>query len=103
MYNNFFPLKELHNDKNIKPKKPWVTWDILKLIKKKNRLYKLYLKNPSESRKNKYKKCRNDVNTMLRRSKRKYYYDKFESVKNNLKKTWSIINDILGKKENYTK
>lgn len=47
----------------------------------------------------KYKRCRNDVyNNILLCSKRKYYHDRFESVQNNLKKTWSIINEVLGRK-----
>ena len=99
LYDKYLPLIERKNDTKNNPKKPWVTFDILKLIKKKNRLYKQYMRNPCERRQKKYKKCRNKLNSLLRRSKRKYYKDKFDTVRNNAKKTWSMINEILGNKK----
>ena len=39
---------------------------------------------------------------MIRSSKRNYYFDKFNAVKSDLKKTWTLVNSILGKKKAVT-
>jgi hypothetical protein len=36
---------------------------------------------------------------LIRKSKRKYYYSKFESAKNNMKETWETINNVIGKQK----
>ena len=86
IYNTCFPI-EVITFKNKRKDKPWFTNDIRKMCKKKNRLYKLYLKNPTIYRKNVYKKCRNKVNNMIKSAKRVYYTNQFQNSKGNMKKT----------------
>ena len=45
----------------------------------------------------KYKAYKNKLNHLLRISERKYYYDKFKSVKENLGSTWKLIKKVLNK------
>ena len=44
-----------------------------------------------------YKAYKNKLNHLLRISERKYYYDKFESVKGNLGSSWKLIKKVLNK------
>ena len=77
--------------------KPWITPGIIKSIKTRNKLYKIFIKQPTEGNKNKYTKYRNKLTHVIRSSTKKYYSDKFNSCKNNIKNTWRTINEILGK------
>ena len=52
---------------------------------------------PSMERLQKFKAYKNKLNTLIRKSKRKYFFNKFEKVKNNMKQTWQTINDIMGR------
>ena len=87
-------LKRLNsNPKNIKP---WVTKGILKSIKRKNLLYKSYIKSPSIYKK-KFATYRNKLNHLLRLSKKHYIDKKIKESENNNKETWKIINSLLNK------
>lgn len=66
------------------------------MIRKKKRLYRLYFKNPLT--KNNIKGVAMMLIIFYDVIKRNYYHDKFESVRSNLKKTWSIINEVLLRK-----
>ena len=52
------------------------------------------------SNRSKYTAYRNKLTTLLRSSKQSYYYNIFQKYKHDFKKTWSQINEILGKKKN---
>ena len=97
LYDECFPIKSAH--KKMQFKKQWITHDLLKLCHKRSRLYKKYLKNPTEIRHQKYKRYRNFVTSKLREAKREYYRHKFNEVKNNSKSTWNLINLLLNKKK----
>ena len=87
--------------KNIKP---WVTKGILKSIKKKNLLYKFYIKSPNITNKNKFTGYRNGLHHLLRLSKKHYIDKQIKESENNMKETWKIINSLLNKskdKNNY--
>ena len=66
-------------------------------MKKKNRLYKLYLKNRTEYRKSAYKRVRNKVVDMIKHAKKEYYKNQLSKAKGNMSKTWNVINTALGK------
>ena len=98
-YNNSFPLISTYHKRRIKDN-PWCTKDIRKLIKKKCKMYKLYIKNPTSYRKNLYKKYRNEVTNKIKLAKKEYYKNKLNNANRNSKKTWDVINTALGKKCN---
>ena len=94
-YNNFIKSKSI---------KPWVTKGILKSIKRKNLLYKSYIKSPNITNKKKFATYRNKLNHLLRLSKKHYIEKKIKESENNMKETWKIINSLLNKsKDNNTK
>ena len=79
-------------------KKPWITKDIIHHIKKRQNYYILYRKNIIS--KEVYQKYRNFVTLEIRKSKIKYYNNKFEEVKRDIKQTWRLINNVLKPKSN---
>ena len=97
LYNKHFPLVTMKRKK--KNKRPWVTKKILKMIKKKNKLYKKFCTSRLASDERKFKIFRNNLITTLRTSKQEYYKSILKMNKNNIKKTWQTINKLLGKKK----
>lgn len=61
----------------------------------KHVLFKQY-KNNSVSY-NMYNQYKNNLNRIIKKYKKSYYANKFISCRNNVKKTWKIINNILSK------
>ena len=98
LYNKHLPIQTNKSGKR-QSKKPWVSREILKLIDKKNKCYKKYILSPLDTNFDKYKKIRNKVTSSLRRAKKEYYFQKFDSIKQNSKLTWKLINDVLGKQK----
>jgi hypothetical protein len=100
LYKKCFPIK------NIKKKyycqKPWLTEGLKQSIRYKNILYKKYIKNPTILEKD-YKMYRNKLNQLLRYAERCHYQELIINNKNNLKKTWSAIKEIINKKVNSPK
>ncbi len=99
LYDECIPLKKHTRNKKKEPTSPWITKGLLRSINKKNKLYKQYLKNPSENLLQTFKTYKNKLQMLIRKSKRKYYYSKFESAKSNMKETWETINNVLGKQK----
>ena len=85
-----------HKGKNIS--KPWITKDLLLLIKKKNSLYKRWQKSPLCVRlKQKYTITRNLLSRQLRNAKHNYFMKAFENCTNS-KQIWDLVNsELLGK------
>ena len=99
IYNSSLPVKRKSLKPHYKTRKPWLTNGIKCSIKHKNKLYAHYKKYPSQSNKKLYKEYRNMLTRSLRRTERTYYDILLIDNKNNLKKTWSIIKDVINKKK----
>ena len=83
------------------PKNPWISSAIIKSIRKKHTLYKKYKSsNFNEEYGNKYKKYRNTLVTVIKNAKRLYYCNSFNYNKNDMRKTWETINELIGKSKN---
>ena len=100
LYNQCFPLVACR--KRNKTKQPWISNGILKSIRKKNKLYKTYLKIKTEKCKKKYLLYKNKLTHILRVAKKQYFIKLFSDLKGNMKKTWEQINSILGKTKKST-
>ena len=96
-----FPEKECLCSPKNKQYVPWMTSGLLTSRKRKLKLFHKKLKNPSEENKLKFKMY-NSLYTQLLRKSRKLHYDNiFKSYSNDCKKTWLVINDLLGRKKSY--
>ena len=73
--------------------KPWIDYEAkqkMKLRDKYLRLYKMGVMDRVT-----YARLRNEVTSMLRRRRIRYFEEKFEEVKYDMKRTWSVINGII--------
>ena len=94
------PLKKL-SPKEIKLKsKPWLSTDILKMIRIRNKIFARKKRQPNNMNcKRLYNLFRNRVNVELKKSKKRYYVDYFTEHVNNIKKTWDGIKNIVNLKK----
>ena len=93
------PLKT-PTEKEIKlQRKPWITNGILKSMTKRDIFYKDFVKEKNPQKKERlgtiYRSYRNLIVTLLRNSKKKYHTDYFEEHKENMKKTWDGIRNLI--------
>ena len=76
LYDKNMPLVKIKNKrKNNSQKIPWITKGILKSRKTENKLYKKFIKNPTQNNELTYKTYRNKFNK-LKNAAKKYYYNK---------------------------
>lgn len=97
-----FPVKTVRFNKYKHKLHNWTTDGILNSIKHRDKLYKqknsttkgtvLYLE-----RKNTLQAYNNILNKLIREAKSNYYGSKFDKYKNDSRKTWDTINEILHK------
>ena len=87
------------NKTNImKPRKDWVTKAIMISSKTKEKLYKIWKKDPTNDRKRAgYKKFTNILKDILNKAKESYDKKLVESNMNNIKSMWNDINQKIGK------
>ena len=94
-----FPLKTVKFNKNFHPKNRFMTSGLIISRSTKLSLYKQYLLNSSEVNQQKYKLYRNIYNRVLKLSKKLYYETNFNIHKKNPKKTWQLLNEMIGRKQ----
>ena len=89
-------LKPLSNRKFKQSLKPWITKGLLKSIKIKNALF-------ASGDIDKYKFYRNKIITLIQQSKKLYYHTYFTQHMNDMKKTWTGINEIMNRSKRKSK
>ena len=105
-YNNFFDLFSTAYEKNFpllktkvkmkidKNKSPWMTKCISKSTKRKHKLYKKYLQDPSVKNENKYKRYKNKLNHIINAAKKYYEWELIE-YKQDTRLLWKTLNEIM--------
>ena len=83
----------------------WITFGLLKLIEFRDNLYRELKKTPIDRDDYRNKKINlRTYNRIINRSKtylkKRYYAEKFHQLKNNIKLTWRLINEVLGNNPN---
>ena len=83
---------------------PWITSEILNMIKFKDQLYidhKCHRPDTDEYRRSKINLCNYSklLDRNIRLAKKAYYHKQFEKFKLDSRKTWETINDILSRKK----
>ncbi len=81
---------------------PWLTKGILKSINLKNKLYRQYIKNPSNTNREKYIKYRNKLTHIMRLSKRNHYTKLIKVSHGDSKKSWQVLNKVLNRGQKNT-
>ena len=83
--------------KNIEFKCAWYDRELLHLARKKDRLYKHFLKTKTHCAKKKYQKIRNFYFYLMNNKKKTFIQNKLKSHTNNIKKTWQVLNNLMGR------
>ena len=78
---------------------PWYDPGLKDTHKAKQRLYKKLMRNPSKTNKQNYNKIRNKYYRMIKTKKQLHIKIKLDQQRCNLRETWKIINNLLGKKK----
>lgn len=92
-YNVHCPiLSKTHSYK--KYTKPWIDGEVINEIKRRDN----YLKLLRVGRMNKvtFNRLRNKVTKLIRSKKKSYYELKFNELRGDIKRTWSLINNVIG-------
>ena len=76
-------------------KKPWITKGLENACKKKNNLYRNFLKCKSTSSLCRYKAYKNKLTTALRYAEKEYFNRLLYQKKDDIKGTWKIINSMI--------
>lgn len=78
--------------------KPWITPNLIKCIRKKQRIYRLHKKYPHDfGLKSNFAKYKNILQKTLQMSKTNYYKSRLAQMGNNKKRLWSVVKEIMGK------
>ena len=100
IYNECFPIVTLKS--KYKTRKLWLTDGLKCSIKIKNKLYIKSKRNPSNQNIDEYKVYKNKLNRLLKLAERNHYSQVLNDNRNDLKKSWKIIKEVINKAKNNT-
>lgn len=96
IYNDSYEIKNNVRKNQINP---WFTREIFHICKKRDQLYKQWIaQRENKTAEKEYKLFRNKVNKKIIWAKNQYYKKKLDECEKDARKTWKVINEILGKK-----
>ena len=97
IYNYCFPIS-LQNSRLRTPRKEWMTAGLLTACRKKNILYRKFIKNLTNSNRQTFVSYSNKFQSIKTKAIREFYSIKFKSYHNNMKKTWNLITQLLNRR-----
>ncbi len=103
-YNTAYPLKSQRvrrKNERLHPK-PWILPFLEDAIARRENLYHAFVKSPSEENSARYNKLKKFCDKHVNLAKDKYYKKYFEQHKNNSKKQWEMINNLLNRTKSRT-
>lgn len=100
---NAFPMKIIKPSRRYTKIHAWMTKGLLTSMRKKSKMYHKKVKKPTKENTEKYKSYVNLYNKLKRQMKINYYNKEISDNKNNIKKTWTILKQALGKQNNQPK
>ena len=93
------PLKKISKKENKQNCKPWISAEIRKAISTREKLYKKFIRAKDKVKKDsffqQYKELRNNIVSIIRKSKSQYFKHFFNENARNAKKTWRGIKAII--------
>ncbi len=101
-FDHCFPMENIKI--TYKNRHPWISLDIKKEIKIREELLSDSRDDRNDNNKaSKYKQIKNKIITIRRSAEKKYYKEQFELNAHDLRKSWKIIKQIIGKEEKCNK
>ena len=102
LLDTYAPLKRVNKYKMKFKSKPWATLGLQKSVSVKNKLLKSFINKKDPILKEEFhtifKKHRNLLSTLMKKSKQAYYDKYFERNWNNIKNTWKGIKSLISLK-----
>ncbi len=99
LIDKYIPLKKLSKKEIEQSFKPWITKGIRTSIRKREKIYKKYVKTKDPATKEHYhsqfKTLKTEIAGLIRTSKKLHYQKFFNDNSNNLKKTWIGIKELI--------
>lgn len=95
-YCQCFPLKTKQISYS-RINKPWLTSELIQSIKLKSKYFKLYRSGRISKQLN--NQMRNNVNKKVKESKEKYFQNMFNIHRSDIKKSWTELSSLLGRKK----
>ena len=74
---------------------PWLTEGLKLSIKHKKKLYRTSIKHPTEYNIAIYKNYKNELSSLLKIEEKRFYQYQITNNKNNLRKVWAIIKNVI--------
>ena len=85
--------KKINSKKVIR--NPWITSGIMRSLNKQRQMFKAHLKGDVSTFN--YRNYRNNLKKVIRLSKNRYFHEKCNEYRNDSRKLWKLINDIVRK------
>ena len=80
LYDRFFPIKNHKLNSSMRSNNQWITRGLKKSLKRKDALYKKFLKNPTQQNEQDYKRYCYKLNHLIRIAKKSYYSERFSQA-----------------------
>ena len=97
-FDKAFPLKSVKINKKYIKREPWVTSGLLTSSRTRKKLLSNKLRNPTDNNILTFASYNNLYNKIKRATKRYYYHAMLVENKSNMKKTWTVLNEVIGRK-----
>ena len=99
-YQNCFPTETIKL--KYKNRNPWIKQELKNDIQIRDRFYTIQKKNQTSESIKKFKQYKNQNLSKQRKPERDYYREQFEMHKHDLKKSWKVLKNIIGKEDKGT-
>ena len=96
-----FPKKKMSRKRKKLLQNPWITKEILKKMKTRDKLYRKFVKNDrihNSVDHVMYKKARNKVNRAIKVAKDNYFQKQFGNCHGDTRKMWKVLNNAMKRK-----
>ena len=91
-----FPLTKLRV--GYRNRKSWLTEGLRSSIKRKNALYRIFMRTRNAIDKKRYSEYKRQLRSLLRQAERNHYKHLFNMHRSNLRKSWGVIKEVLNRK-----
>ena len=106
LHNLHCPVKKaLAKGRHTYKKKPWITNELRNACRKKNYVYRSFIRERTQTSEYRYKTYKNELTSILRLAEKTYYSKMLLEKRRNIKEAWAILITVLCKQRqsvNYT-
>ena len=95
IHDKCFPKMKIK--KKYSNRKPWLSESLRSSIKIKNKLYHISKRIPCVRNITKYHSYKNTLSRLLKKAEKNHYRDILMANRNNMRKSWTIIKNVIGK------